>query len=172
VEHLADIDATCSEGEGVRFVKVLVPALVILVIGSVASSRSYEPDTQGDPAAVLNVRTHVPAPVMSTMRRACFDCHSLETRWPWYSAIPVVSWLIQRDVTGGRGQVNFSRWAEYNRFDRADMLDNACDLAAKRSMPPLRYRMLHSDARLSATDIAALCAWTRDEATRLVQGES
>jgi len=109
---------------------------------------------------------------MSTVRRACFDCHSNDTRWPWYSALPVASWLIERDVTAGRGQMNFSLWTHYNPFDRADMLDKICRLAISRKMPPLPYRVLHSAARLSDIDVAELCAWSRQEATRLVEGGS
>jgi hypothetical protein len=109
---------------------------------------------------------------MSTVRHACFDCHSNETRWPWYSALPIASSLIERDVREARGQINFSRWTEYNPLDRADMLDKVCELAANRKMPPLPYRMLHSKARLSERDVDELCAWSRREAMRLVEGGS
>jgi hypothetical protein len=157
---------------GVRLVKVLGSVLVTLAIGFAARPGSHPAVTRADPGAVLNARTHVPAQVMSTVRRACFDCHSNETRWPWYSALPLASWLIERDVEAGRGQVNFSRWTQYNPFDRADMLDKICGLATTRKMPPLAYRVLHSEARLSQTDVAELCAWSRQEATRLAEGGS
>lgn len=147
-------------------------ALVILVIASVALSPSREPDPDVDPAAVLNVKRPVPAPVMSTLRRACFDCHSNETRWPWYSSLPGVSWAIARDVKAGRGQLNFSRWTKYNPFDRAGMLDKVCEMVTAGRMPLWPYRMLHPEARLSAADVAELCAWTRLEATHLVEGGS
>jgi hypothetical protein len=156
----------------VRVVKVLGVGLWVLAIGFAAMPGSHPAGPRANPAAVLNARTEVPGQVMSTVRRACFDCHSNETRWPWYSAVPVVSWLIERDVMAGRGQMNFSRWAQYNPFDRADMLDKVCGLATSRKMPPLPYRVLHSDARLSDTDVAELCAWSRQEATRLVEGGS
>lgn len=155
-----------------RLGKMILAALAIIAIGSVAWSPSRDPETQADPAAGLNVRTPVPAGVMSTLRRACFDCHSNETRWPWYSSLPVASWAIARDVKAGRSQLNFSRWTKYNPFDRAGMLDKVCELATSRTMPLLPYRILHSEARLSETDITALCAWTEREATRLVGGGS
>jgi hypothetical protein len=151
---------------------VLVAVLAMFVIGSAARSRFRQPDIPAAPAAAVNLQTPVPAPVLSTLRRGCFDCHSDHTRWPWYSALPVVSWLIERDVKEGLGQLNFSRWAQYNPFDRADMLDKVCALAANRKMPLLPYRLLHSEARLSATDVAELCAWSRREAARLVEGGS
>jgi len=108
---------------------------------------------------------------MSTLRRACFDCHSDETRWPWYATLPLASHLIERDVTEARAQLNLSRWMQYNPFDRADLLDKMCQRASIGTMPPWQYRMMHSEARLSVTDVVTLCAWSQDEATRLVQGE-
>jgi hypothetical protein len=122
--------------------------------------------------ARLGMSTPVPAHVMSTLRQACFDCHSNETRWPWYSTLPIASWLIEHDVNAGRGQFNFSRWTEYNPFDRASTLVRICEMATARAMPPQRYRMLHAEARLSEADVTELCAWTRLEATRLAGGGS
>ena len=151
---------------------VLLGALAIVAIGSAALSPSREPNPRSDPAAALGVRTPVPTPVMSTVRRACFDCHSNETRWPWYASLPIASWLIERDVKAGRGQFNFSRWTEYNPFDRASLLVKICEMATGHAMPPQRYRLLHAEARLSEADVSELCAWTRLEAIRLVGGGS
>ena len=114
----------------------------------------------------------MPMHVMSTLRRACFDCHSNETRWPWYSSLPVVSWLTTQDVKAARGQFNFSHWTEYNSFDRASLLVTICKLATSRTMPPQRYRLLHAEARLSDADVTELCGWTRIEAARLAAGGS
>jgi hypothetical protein len=146
--------------------------LALAVIASVLRAQFRQPEVLPDPAYGLSARAAVPAPVMSTLRQACFDCHSNETRWPWYSRLPVASWLIERDVKAGRGQLNFSQWEQYNPFDRADLLDKVCKLATAGTMPLPRYRMLHADARLSSTDIAQLCEWSRAEETRLVQGGS
>jgi len=116
------------------------------------------------------MRTPVPMHVMSTLRRACFDCHSNETRWPWYSSLPIVSSLIAHDVRSARGQFNFSHWTEYNPFDRASLLVKICELATSHTMPPQRYRLLHAEARLAEADVTELCGWTRVEATRLAGG--
>ena len=152
--------------------RVLLAALAMLAIGSAARSRSHETVVGADASSSLIVRTPVPAPVMSLLRRACFDCHSDETRWPWYAALPIASHLIERDVTEGRRQLNLSRWMQYNPFDRADMLDKICQRISSGAMPPWQYRLMHSDARLSRTDIRALCEWTQLETERLVRGGS
>ena len=146
-------------------------AVVMAVIGSAARLRPEQAVVGVDPSVSLNAQSAVPAPVMSTLRRACFDCHSEVTHRPWYAALPVASHLIDRDVAQGRGQLNMSRWTQYNQFDRADMLDKMCQRASNGRMPPWPYRLMHPGARLSEKDVAALCAWTRDEAARLVEGE-
>jgi len=139
----------------------------MVAVASVARSRSHQIEPEESPAA-LNVRRPVPAHVMSTLRHACFDCHSRETRWPWYASLPIASMLIERDVTAGRGQLDLSRWSEYNPFDRADLLDKMCQLASTGKMPPWPYRVMHGDARLSDNDVATLCAWSEEEATHLI----
>jgi hypothetical protein len=152
----------------VRRHRLILAGLLILVIEFAARSYARPPEIPIDPATRVDADTLVPPPVMSTLRRACFDCHSDETRRPLYAALPVASWLIERDVREGRSQLNFSRWTQYNRFDRADLLDKVCEKATTRDMPLWQYRILHREARLSEADIAALCAWSRQEATRLV----
>jgi hypothetical protein len=79
---------------------------------------------------------------------ACYDCHSNETRWPWYSHIAPVSWLVQRDVERGRAELNFSTW-DGDADDLADAVEDG-------EMPPRNYTFLHPDARLSAEEKAAL----------------
>lgn len=148
----------------------MVAALVLVAIGSAAGTRPQE-RVGADPSTVLNLRPAVPDPVLSTLRRACFDCHSEATRWPWYASLPLASRVIESDVREARGQLNLSRWIDYNPFDRADMLDKMCELASGRRMPPWQYRLMHPGARLSAAEVSALCAWTQDEAARLTQEE-
>ena len=146
--------------------------LLIALVGIAAWAHPDMPVLHTDPSLALGARTPVPSAVLSTLRRACFDCHSNETRWPLYSKVPIASWLIASDVKKGRGQLNFSQWDHYDAFDRADMLDKACDMISKREMPLWQYRLLHPEARLSRDQITALCAWAHAEADRLAQGGS
>ena len=113
-----------------------------------------------------------PRPVVALIERACYDCHSYETRWPWYSGVAPASWLVVGDVNAARRQLNFSRWRRYNPYDQADLLDKICDLASKRTMPLWQYRLLHPRARLSAAEITSLCAWTTAEASRVARAGS
>ena len=148
-----------------------LPALATALIGTMVVWLSPPPaPASSDPALGLGASDPVPTRVMSVLRRACFDCHSNQTRWPWYARVPPSSWLVLRDVERGRGQVNFSRWGLYNAFDRADILDRVCELVSNGKMPLWPYRVMHAEARLDDTDVATLCDWTAAEAARLVTG--
>lgn len=107
-------------------------------------------------------RSHVNPPVLSEPRwsspqvrqlavRACFDCHSNETEWPWYSNVAPMSWLVQRDVERGRDELNWSEW-EDGEEEGEDMVETIVE----GEMPPLRYELAHSRARLSKTELREL----------------
>ncbi|MGE5225063.1 MAG: heme-binding domain-containing protein [Omnitrophica WOR_2 bacterium] len=83
--------------------------------------------------------------------RACFDCHSNQTVWLWYSNIAPFSWLIQRDVDEGRRSLNFSEWNRTQRRAR-----EAANTVAEGRMPPIQYLIIHANANLNNTDKNAL----------------
>ena len=84
-------------------------------------------------------------------RRACFDCHSNETVWPWYSNVAPVSWLVQRDVDGGRRHLNFSEWDRPQRH-----AEHVADEVKQGDMPPWFYLPMHPGARLTDAEKQAL----------------
>lgn len=83
-----------------------------------------------------------------TFFRACGDCHSNETRWPWYSYIAPVSWLVQHDVEDGRSEFNVSEWG----MPRKNEGDEAAEKVREGEMPLPIYLIMHPEARLSAEE--------------------
>jgi hypothetical protein len=83
---------------------------------------------------------------------ACFDCHSNETEWPWYTNVAPMSWLIQRDVDAGRDALNFSEW------DRRQDAEDVGEVIREGEMPPWSYGILHPGARLSDAEKERLIA--------------
>ncbi len=81
-------------------------------------------------------------------KRACFDCHSNETVWPWYSNVAPVSWLLFRDVTEGRQRMNFSDWKNYYLNDAREI----SSVITEGEMPPIQYLVMHKNARLSGVE--------------------
>jgi hypothetical protein len=123
--------------------RILFAVIGLIVLGFLIQLVPYGHDHSlppvNDEPAWPDPETHALA------KRACFDCHSNQTRWPWYSNIAPVSWLVYHDVTEGRQHINFSDWnrpepqhvGEFQRvFD-------------ENSMPPATYLPLHPEARLS-----------------------
>lgn len=102
---------------------------------------------------------NAPTEVVSILKRSCFDCHSNETRWPWYSRLAPASWLIARDVRNGRDQLNFSEWDEFEPEDLQDFKQSITEVVSDGTMPPWFYLPLHPDASLSEADKAVLDAW-------------
>lgn len=109
------------------------------------------------------VRTDVSAPtaVNSILRRACYDCHSNETQWPWYSRIAPVSWLVADHVHDGRGDLNFSEWPAFEPELEADALHDIEEQVSEHKMPLRSYQLMHPGARLSEEDRQTLIRWAR-----------
>jgi Haem-binding domain len=84
--------------------------------------------------------------------RACFDCHSNETQWGWYSNVAPMSWLIQRDVQEGREKLNWSEWTNPSRENES------VETLREGSMPPRVYTLIHSEARLTDQEVQTLIA--------------
>jgi mono/diheme cytochrome c family protein len=87
-------------------------------------------------------------------RGACYDCHSNETVWPWYSNVAPMSWLVQSDVDGGREHLNFSEWNRPQDADAAEIVESV----QSGEMPPFQYKPLHAGGRLSAAERQALAS--------------
>ena len=101
------------------------------------------------------------------LSRACMNCHSERTAWPWYSYVAPASWLVERDVSDARAHLNASRWNEYSATDRQTLLAAIGAAARNRQMPPSRYTLLHPEAKLSAAEAEQIYRWAHAERRRL-----
>ena len=112
--------------------------------------------------------TNAPPPQVAAMlHAACYDCHSSETRWPWYSHIAPMSWLIANDVKEGREHLNLSNWPNDNPMRAVKRLENMSDEIGSGEMPLPKYAKIHADARLTKIQRKELTDWLDEEATRL-----
>lgn len=135
------------------FLKVLAAVAGFgLVIQLVPMPRTNPPVT-GDLDA--------PAPVKAILKAACYDCHSNETTWPWYSRVAPVSWLVARDVRSGRRHVNFSTWDQYDADRRYAIARRALKEVQRGKMPPWFYVIKHPDGKMTPEKQAVLEAWAK-----------
>jgi len=116
-----------------------------------------------DAAQALNP----PPAVMAVMRVSCYDCHSNETRWPWYAYVAPMSWLVTNHVTDGRRKMNFSTWSSYKPEKQADYLRNVDDAVTNGWMPLQSYLLIHRDAVLTPATAKLVGDWAHALAKQL-----
>ena len=137
-------------------------------LGLIAGIQFIRPERSNPvvvPSHTLEAVTPIPSQVESILKRACNDCHSDLTRWPWYSNVAPVSWFVIDHVDSGRRQANFSDWLRPNTKDPAEYtrerFQAICKQVQTRNMPLTSYLLVHRAAKLSQDDIETICAWTK-----------
>ena len=126
---------------------------LIICIGSLLASKVMLPQKNpllSHQGAIINSEVDL------ILRRSCFDCHSHETKWPWYSNLPIVSTLIAHDVREAREEMNFSKWGKYSRSKQQHLLKESLEEIMEGEMPMPIYLLMHPEARLSEADLQLL----------------
>lgn len=150
--------------------KILKIVFVFLIIGFVVIQFFNRPDktTSNDVTpAHITKQLSVPADVENILKRSCYDCHSNQTKWPWYSSVAPVSWLVADDVESGRKKMNFSEWTKLSESKQEARLNDICEEIKADEMPLPKYLILHGDATLSQGDKDVLCRWAETELQKL-----
>jgi len=113
--------------------------------------------------------TAVPQPVLAIIRRSCMDCHSHETRVPWYGHVAPASWMLAKDVTEARAAMNLSSWGRKTVPVKAALSAAICQGVQSGRMPKKDYLFLHPEARLSPAEIQTVCSWSESALASLSQ---
>lgn len=134
--------------------KLPKPLVVILVIVGLALIIQLVPygRNHSNPSVVAEPNWDSPQ-TRALAKRACFDCHSNEVVYPWYSNIAPASWLVQRDVEEAREKLNFSEWGNNSE------VDDIVEVVERGEMPPFQYTIIHTNA-----------VFTADEKQQFIQG--
>jgi len=109
-----------------------------------------------------------PPKVMSVLKNSCYDCHSNETEWPFYSYIAPVSWIVYRDVKFGRDDLNFSEWNNLSEIEKDKTKDEIIEEISRNTMPVPIYLITHPSASLSADDKLLLKNWLTGRETKKI----
>lgn len=147
--------------------------VVVLGVGLFTILQFFGPARENprvDESRTVKSQTAIPADVAAVIYRACKDCHSNETEWPWHSYIEPISWLVVDDVRRGRRNLNFSDWAQYDKRRAGVMLELICEEISEGEMPPKRYLLVHPKAKLTPSEVQSICEWTKAEQIHLEGG--
>ena len=136
-------------------------ALVAIALGAFLIVAQFIPVRLANPPAAGELVS--PPNIKTILRENCYDCHSDQTRWPWYRHVAPISWLIVRDVQRGRKELNFSGWADYYPATRRRKLQWIGRAVREKAMPPLLYRVTHPKTGLDAHDRMVLELWIESQ---------
>ncbi|MBN1560786.1 heme-binding protein [candidate division KSB1 bacterium] len=133
--------------------KIIVTVIVLILIGI-----QFIPVQRDNPSVSADVQST--ADVKAILLRACYDCHSNATVWPWYGYVAPVSWLLATHVKEGRAHLNFSEWENYPPQRRARLAEEIWQEIEKGEMPLKAYAIIHKDAILNETDKEIVKTWS------------
>jgi hypothetical protein len=131
----------------------------IVVFLAVVFAIQFVPVKQENPATRAGFEA--PVRVKEILQRSCYDCHSNQTRWPWYSRVAPVSWIVAWDVSEAREEMNFSEWGRLGPERQVEMMAEIWEEVEEGEMPLWYYLPAHPDARLSSGDREILRAWSK-----------
>jgi hypothetical protein len=150
---------------------VLLTLIVFLILIQIFQPERTNPPVE--PSRTFAAHADVPRDVHSVLMRGCEDCHSNRTRWPWYSHIAPLSWVITDDVNQGRRHMDFDDWEAVQDPQKADeRIPEICKEIKQNGMPPFSYRVAHRDLTLKTEEITSICSWAESLRTHSVGSQN
>ena len=128
--------------------KYIWPALaaILVLIQFIRIDKTNPPI---DPKLDFVTAVNSPVEMGNKIKAACYDCHSHNTSYPWYTNVAPVSWWIKGHITEGREHLNFSKWTEYSKEKQAHKLEECVEMLEKKWMPLFSYTWFHSEAKMT-----------------------
>ena len=140
--------------------KILLGLAVILV--AIQFVRPARNESAGPGPNDIAAKHPVPADVAALLRRACYDCHSNNTKYPWYAAVQPVGWWLASHVNDGKRHLDFSAFAAYTPKRAKTKAGEIVDEVEQKKMPLRSYTWAHPEARLTPAEIRLVVAWAED----------
>ena len=149
-------------------IKKALFAILVLFIGIQFYQPARNKSGQVLPTDISNTYS-IPENVNVLFKNACYDCHSNNTNYPWYSNIQPIGWLLAKDVKEGKAKLNFSELGSFSPRRQTSKLEIIENSIKDGIMPLSKYTLLHKNARLTKEDKELLIDWiekTKDSLTQ------
>ena len=141
-----------------KWYKKILPAVLVVFIAIQFIQPAHNSSGHALPTDITKT-IRVPDTVLNIFKKACYDCHSNNTRYPWYVYIQPTGWIMARHIRNGKDNLNFSDFGSYSQRKQANKL-RAIETSIKEgSMPLPAYTIMHTDAKLSAEDKKLITDW-------------
>ena len=103
-----------------------------------------------------------PHNISKMIKNECYDCHSNETNYPWYTDYAPISWWIKSNINGGREYFNFSEWGTLSIKEKTAKMQACFEAIEEEEMPVLLYIMMHEEAQFSSAQNDSLMNWFKN----------
>jgi hypothetical protein len=139
----------------------IVAIIVVVLIAGFGVIQLIPVDRTNPP---VESEIQAPLEVKAILKVSCYDCHSHEINWPWYSRVAPVSWLIASDAAEAREKINFSTWNRYTPERQVHLIAEAMDEIREGGMPPWYYSWKHPGSEVTSDELKVLEAWAKQYA--------
>lgn len=142
------------------------------LVGILILAQFFQPEknlSEGSGQDDLTRTLEVPEEVASLLKNSCYDCHSNNTRYPWYNRISPVSWYLNKHVEAGKEALNFSEFGQLKTRSKIGDLSTICEVVEAGSMPLVSFTIIHRDANLDEEDKSLICDWAESETESLMK---
>ncbi len=141
----------------ITFKNSLLTIIILLIIFQFFRIDKANPPL--DPAMDIAVVAQMPAELNNMIKESCYDCHSNEVKYPWYTNVAPLSWWIKHHINEGREELNFSEWGTYKSRRIDKKLKECAEMLEEGEMPLSSYTLIHGEAKLSEAQKSQLIAW-------------
>lgn len=136
---------------------ILIAVVAVFIIMQLFQINKTNPPVRQEKDLIT--LTQPPEPIEQILRTACYDCHSHQTTYPWYTNVAPISWWIRHHIDEGREHLNFSVWSEYDADERDHKLEECIEELEEGEMPLSSYTFVHREAQLSDDQRRELADW-------------
>lgn len=150
--------------------KILIVLLVVLVV--IQFIRPEKNSTTAVSENDITAYYTVPENVQSILKKACYDCHSNNTEYPWYANIQPLGWWLQDHINEGKEELNFSEFGTYSAKKAAHKMEEVGEMVEEGEMPLESYTLIHKDAVLTHEEAETLIKWSKQIEASIKNGKS
>lgn len=143
--------------------------IILLLVFIAIQFFQPEKNSSNDHSKHIISTEQVPENIKTILTNACLDCHSNNTNYQWIHKPAPVSWMVNKHIVKGKGELNLSEWGDFDIYDKIGTLEEMCNEAERKTMPLKSYSAVHKKAKLSDEQIAELCAWAEKLSENLLE---
>jgi hypothetical protein len=151
-----------------RYVKIILLALLGIFVVMQFINRPKKNISKGPQPNDINKLSAIPEPVAAILQKACNDCHSNNTNYPWYANIMPVGWILNNHIVHGKKELNFNEFTSYKPKKQWHKLEEVAEEVEKGNMPMSNYMKLHKEARLTEAEKTLLINWAKETRSQLM----